>query len=282
MDIVYIVGHGSKWEDNELRYSIRSVVKNIEGYKNIIIVGHKPEWLTGVIHIPFKETGTANINIADKLVAACKSKAVSANFLYMQDDVFIVDKFHINDFKKRIFYKGTLDTTRTDYYGRLLNDSQKVLPENINYDNHEPIVINKTKLIAAYGKYKYRDYPEGLGTKSMYFQYIKAKGEFRKDNKIELVGFDWEANKRPIVSIGDVSIDTNFVTYMNKLYPEKSKYEKEVIDVVKPLYNIPKTNNTVKFKGSGKNKQIGTRTYEIGEQTAYLLEKKGFGKIVSK
>jgi len=43
----------SSWgDDNELRYSLRSLEKNLIGLNRIFVVGHKPKWLVGVTHIP--------------------------------------------------------------------------------------------------------------------------------------------------------------------------------------------------------------------------------------
>lgn len=37
MDILYVIGRGSKWENNELRYSLRSLEKNGINVGNIFI-----------------------------------------------------------------------------------------------------------------------------------------------------------------------------------------------------------------------------------------------------
>jgi hypothetical protein len=52
MDLVYVLGSGSRWGDNELRYSLRSVEKHLKGYNNVYLVGDKPDWVRNVTHIP--------------------------------------------------------------------------------------------------------------------------------------------------------------------------------------------------------------------------------------
>jgi hypothetical protein len=51
IDIVYVLGTGSNWSDNEIRFSLRSVFKNLTNIGQIFIVGEKPAGLKGFIHI---------------------------------------------------------------------------------------------------------------------------------------------------------------------------------------------------------------------------------------
>ncbi len=44
IDLVYILGKGSKWSDNEIRFSLRSIEKYFD-YRKIFIIGEKPESL---------------------------------------------------------------------------------------------------------------------------------------------------------------------------------------------------------------------------------------------
>ena len=52
MDLLYVVGGGSKHNNAELRYSLRSIEKNCTGYDRVFIVGQKPEWVTNVEFYP--------------------------------------------------------------------------------------------------------------------------------------------------------------------------------------------------------------------------------------
>ena len=42
MDILYCLGEGSKWNNNELRYSLRSLEKFGKNVGNIYVVGYDP------------------------------------------------------------------------------------------------------------------------------------------------------------------------------------------------------------------------------------------------
>ena len=51
MDIVIPLGTESRWHDNELRFTLRSIEKHLTGYRNVIIVGWCPPWVQNVVHI---------------------------------------------------------------------------------------------------------------------------------------------------------------------------------------------------------------------------------------
>ena len=46
MDILYCIGEGSKWNNNELRYSLRSLEKFGKNVGNIYMVGYNPGFLS--------------------------------------------------------------------------------------------------------------------------------------------------------------------------------------------------------------------------------------------
>jgi glycosyltransferase involved in cell wall biosynthesis len=91
VDVVYVLGKGSNWADNEIRYSIRSFKKHFTDLRNIVIVGERPVWLRGVIHIPVPDDMNVNkdARMLMKLAAACKDPRVSKRFIFCTDDTFL-------------------------------------------------------------------------------------------------------------------------------------------------------------------------------------------------
>lgn len=87
MDIVYVVREG---DNNEaLRYSLRSL-KNIK-HDNVYIVGHKPKWVKNVIHIErMQRTFNKFQNITRNMYYASKNNEISEDFMYMDDDNYIM------------------------------------------------------------------------------------------------------------------------------------------------------------------------------------------------
>ena len=57
MDILYVVGRGSTWNNNELKYSLRSIAKNGINVDRVFIVGYIPDFINReeVICLPFED-----------------------------------------------------------------------------------------------------------------------------------------------------------------------------------------------------------------------------------
>jgi hypothetical protein len=150
MDVVYISRSGP---NEELRYSIRSVEKNLP-HRHIWVVGQAPEWYKGRL-IPVENTNSKYSNARLNLDALVKSKHISDDFILMNDDFFIMRPIE----KISYFYEGTLLEraernellTTTGAYTKLLyNTHDKLVSLGIdaplNYEVHIPMIMNKPKL----------------------------------------------------------------------------------------------------------------------------------------
>jgi hypothetical protein len=150
MDLVYICKNG---ENEELRYSIRSAVKNLP-HDKVWVVGGKPDWYTGnYIEVP--QSRTKYTNAKSNLKAICDSEEISDSFILMNDDFYIINKVD----KIPYMYSGTLDDKikqREDIfngntYTTLLRQTLGSLSRKSNdivldYELHVPMVMEKTKL----------------------------------------------------------------------------------------------------------------------------------------
>ena len=90
MDILYIVGTGSKWENNELRYSLRSIEKFGRNVGRVYIVGNKPDFINdNVTYIPCPDdTNRKHKNILKKVLCAIEKSDISRHFIISSDDHF--------------------------------------------------------------------------------------------------------------------------------------------------------------------------------------------------
>lgn len=150
MDYVYICRTG---DNEELRYSIRSVVKYAT-YDNIWVIGNKPDWYKGN-YIEVKDIGHKFENITNCYKILPSIGALSEDFVLMNDDFFILKPLG----RMPIFYDGTL-TNKIDShtlinglskYARILIKAKKELMKNgiedpLCYEVHMPMVFNKTML----------------------------------------------------------------------------------------------------------------------------------------
>lgn len=141
--------------DEELRYSLRSVCKNLP-HTNVLIVGQKPSWLVGVDNIRTPALSNKHLDITDKVKSALEFDAVSEDFIYMNDDMFVIKPVeHVHNFNR-----GTIEEVMAEIraYGHKSGDylngmrRAKVVLEDfgvfepLSYELHIPMLFNKSKL----------------------------------------------------------------------------------------------------------------------------------------
>lgn len=178
IDIVYVIGSGSQWSDNELRFSLRSIEKNLSGMGNVFIVGQRPDFLQNIIHIPaddiFSPAINADGNIITKVLVACDDERLSEDFLFINDDHLVIKPVQIADVPP--FHKGAMDVFPEDfwklnYWRSRLEATKNILLENnmtcFHFDCHTPILMNKTTFKAVASEF---DCKTGIGLtmKSLY------------------------------------------------------------------------------------------------------------------
>lgn len=193
MDYAYICRSG---ENEELRYSIRSLVKNTAN-PNIFLFGQAPSWYSGNIEL-IKERGTKYSRARTNLTAITKSSDVQEEFVLMNDDFFIMQRttippvWHGGLFSDKVAERKTRDPN-TPYFAKLL-ETQKTLKslgikDPLDYELHTPLQITKSGLAEAL------KYP-GLW-RSIYGNLNQIGGEYHEDVKIYPEGFavpsyDWK------------------------------------------------------------------------------------------
>jgi len=224
IDIVIPVGTGSKHNNMELKFALRSVEKHLKNVGTVWTIGEN--W-GGACWYQFKEIGTNhNDNIRLKLLSACNIDLISDDFLYMNDDHFLLKDFTLPDFPN--FYKGTLkeyEATNNGWYLADMIHTEKKLPEGaLNFDTHTPIMINKAQFIERLGPVE----PVGILVKSMYAAGLPGVLEpdcklYRNHTRREI---EHKVKDAPCFSISDRAINDELLKFLNYLYPTKSRWEK--------------------------------------------------------
>lgn len=231
--VIPLDGALSFWGNNELRYCLRSIYKHLSGYRNIYLVGDKPDFIHNVIHIShtnWPECKEANIH--QKILMACRRHEMSEDFLFLNDDHFLTSAFKATEFP--FFYQGTLDKIiyerqALDTYKEALihtyfelND--KSLPVKY-FDVHTPILYNKIKfMIATSVDWANKQYV----IKSLYANTFQIEGAEYMDAKIDTMpeNFDEYIKGKLMFSTGGgYSMGKKILPYLEKLYPEKSPWE---------------------------------------------------------
>jgi hypothetical protein len=220
MTIVYTVGRGSCWHDNELRLSIRSMVKNTPVEK-IIIVGHKPQFLTNVIHIPIPDGPRKAFNIHQKTLAACE---IAEEFVQAADDHFVIKETDFSEY----FHGGLIKEKRYHgSYAKIAYNTKQVLPEGLFYNLHIPM-----KMTAS----KYRDIMNGYDwdtkdylVKSLYANNIPVEGKQSSDCKVRdymrRSTIDKYIQDRTFLSVSDAGLSEDMKRMLFEMFPTPSDYE---------------------------------------------------------
>lgn len=220
MDYVYICREG---DNEELRYSIRSVVKNLpEG--NIWLIGGKPEWYIGNF-IEVKNIGNKFENITQCYYKIINDDRISNNFILMNDDFFAIKK--IENIKN--YYDGLLEDKIKKHmeingissYTFALKTAKKILLKNkikqiFNYEIHMPMIFDKQKLK------KIKDL--SLAPRSLYGNLFNIGEESIKDIKIYDKKSDFINFNTDFVSTTDKSFNL-IKDKLEILFPNKTKYE---------------------------------------------------------
>lgn len=236
IDVVYVVGGGSAWYDNELRYSLRSVEKYLQGYREVHIVGHKPSFLNNEVnHIPHKDLYTNPArNIMEKILHATREKKVTQNFMLFNDDYFLLKTTQAKGYP--YYYKCDLEHTVTrnvgnDYFPHVVETlallKNSGLP-TLNFDTHKPILYNKKRFREIVHKYNWNR-PHGYIMKSLYCNSLGIVGVPELDCKINHPHITESWRKilagKEMFSIGDRAINRSLTSLLAELYPEPCKYE---------------------------------------------------------
>ncbi len=158
VDAVYpFLSTGSKYNNFELRYSLRSLVRNGAGLRNVYIASDRlPDFITGVeLLVVTDEPLKAAINMIKKLIAACENVNISDPFLAINDDHFIMKPIDLPTLSFHHRGKLTPRNDRSNYNKVLTNTLQVCVEHNLpqlNYDAHTPMLIYKDKFLAAMAK----------------------------------------------------------------------------------------------------------------------------------
>lgn len=225
MDIIYSIGSGSTWDNNELRYSLRSLDVYGKSYDRVFVVGDIPEFLSDeVIKVPYKETSdNGEYNNISKVYFVMKSYDIDDYVCFMQDDIILQKEY---DFSKPIWtyiheiYKYDSDD---EFYKMLNRTRDKLLNKKKTiYEcvTHHPFYYKLSEI---------QNVRELLHLKSDLhnFSYYVNMNEIvpvlsynAKFNSIEKLSEDM-----PVISLSEKMSNEDMYNYLNEKFDRKSKFE---------------------------------------------------------
>jgi hypothetical protein len=242
MDLVYFCRNG---ENEELRYSIRSAVKNLK-FDKLWVVGGKPSWYSGP-YIEVPQTGRKYQNVQSSAHKIFHSPEISDPFIIMNDDFYVVEPvknvLNLNGGKlidRAMLYDSLAPMSR---YTQKLFDTHNFLlkcgiKSPLDFELHVPIVIHKLGFKKVFtNKYLWRSLYGNL-------HHIASK-EMEEDVKVYVNGplvpksYGVDDLKYPYLSSDDGSFKFLYDKILKEMFPEPSIYEKS--DPIPIAYGIPLT-----------------------------------------
>lgn len=228
MDIVIPLGTESRWNDNELRFALRSIEMNLTGYRNVIIVGWCPPWVQNVIHIKKDDrAGKKQFSIFQKTLAAFDHPETTDSIVFWNDDHFLMGLMDVKQF--RFWYEGTIDdwaNKAIGNYKNAINNTANLRGHNRYFtDIHTPIIYQKAK----FKRLLELDWSKEYVIKTAYT--MQQTGEFEplhdlKVNKnIPYEQWKGKIEGRKWLSIGPYGVCAGLVQLLTEHFPKRSKYE---------------------------------------------------------
>ena len=241
IDVVYKLGNGSRFDDAELRYSLRSL-SNFRDLGKIYVVGKKPAWIKNVIHIPAGDPYKSNkdANIINKIILAATHSDITAEFLQMSDDQLIMNEIDAQFFTKprhnniQMMRAMEPDRKLTRWQKRLLATRAELLSRGLTcdcYETHMPCLISAKKFTEIVFQY---DYGSGVGYvgNTLYYNTLGVAGEnisaadlYRLRSPSNTQKIIREANQSAFFNYRDNAVDGDLFRALEYLFPERSGFE---------------------------------------------------------
>lgn len=230
-DIVYILKNNAPNE--ELRYSLRSIEKNMEHGKVWFVCGC-PEGLTPDVHVPHQQKGTTKWEKArSSLIEVCRNDKITKQFWLFNDDFYVLAPMQ----KATNYHRGLLSDHIRDVekrhgrptgYTKNLRACEGQLRDagltTLDYAIHVPMLIDRTKMIEALEMF-----PRCPMFRSLYGNYAKIGGDFRKD--VKTVDPDKEIPEgAEFFSTSNRAFAGKVLEQMEKLFPDPCRYEEGYVD----------------------------------------------------
>jgi len=235
VDVLYILGTGSQWQDNELRYSLRSLEKYALNVGRVFVTGENPGFLSPeVVFTPCNDPGPRAFNHIHKVRATIERTDISERFLLNYDDNFFTSPVDIDSYP--FFFKGTLpDRTETHRaYRYSLIEARHFLEKHgkpiLNFSVHCPCIYERQKFMALEEAWQIgARKPHGIAVRAVYCNWHGVTPEFMADCKLKTVKSKEEASLaiegRHVFSIHDDSLPNGVANMIREMYPRPSRWE---------------------------------------------------------
>lgn len=231
IDVVYILGSGSKASNAELRYSLRSLEAYGHRAGRVCVVGTDPGFLSAnVLYVPMADYHLRNWNHANKVRRFFELQPEAERVLLNYDDNILLDGVDLEDYP---FYQcGDLKDGTSRYKVSTLSFLNAKKAPTGDFEVHAPIIYERDKFLGLTPVFE-RAKRVPFCIRSTYCNMNRIEGTPMEDCKL---GSDrWKvssvdaikslATGRHVVSLSDKAIEAGALRWLETLFPNKSRYE---------------------------------------------------------
>ncbi len=219
---------GSKWSDNELRYTLRSIDEYYSGFTGelFLLTTQKPEWLNSKINLIQCE------KYHDAVIAACD---ISENYIWFNDDTILLKPTSLGDLSMaRVVGKEMVPNS--GYVGNIWRKKLSIVRDKLhrlgyhpiyNFSSHTPYVFNsklmkhvilqfgienKTPLETAY-----------YNMARSWFPIVKCSDKITLNNKVKMPD---DMSRYRFLNLFDKGLTKEVKNWLKCKFPNKSRFEK--------------------------------------------------------
>jgi len=220
-----------KGPNEELRYSIRSVLKSFPNAK-ILVVGEAPSWYVGDMLL-VQQNSAKYENVSNSLKEISISSLVEDNFILMNDDFYFLSNeygyYHEGGLQEK--YEIYRDISQASSYNKKLLDTLNKLKRlgygnPLSYELHIPFPVEKIKLgkIIKYSNILWR---------SVYGNIFEVGGSMISDVKVyssssmSFKSYDYMSGSSPFLSTNDLSFKEVEQNFLRHSFNKKTIYEND-------------------------------------------------------
>lgn len=260
MKVLYVLGGGSKHDNWELRWSLRSLVKHVRNFEPVI-VGKIPACIDRnrvECHDWEDPAKSKHANIMAHILHAIDEGVVKGEFLYSSDDHFFVKDADFDNYPIWI-REGKLQR-ESDYgerpigkYQRSIIDTRAILEEfgytylvfhghfNTHMHTDEAEAVKRMLAVEPRGRYGYEPTEMFMNTRTAredvtatYRGDLKISGFTDKDKLLQMIGDNDSFSISDHIFVTEVGnnpegqkifAESGFQDFMMSLYPDKSEFE---------------------------------------------------------
>lgn len=251
MDILYIIGKGSTWNNNELRYSLRSIAKYGINVSRVFMAGYIPDFINkeNIICISVEDiTNVKHYNILHAIEVTIEKTDIGINdngdFLYSSDDHYYMQPTDFANYP--VYWRGKElpaeikpGDKHARYHRTLLSTRQLLEKYNLpvyhlawHGNTHFNSRLWNDDIMKKLREESYT-MPEGCEPTCLMNNYRLSIEPFeivsRKDKKIQ-----WHENEqsfikktkdREVFSSSSIIENSYMASWLKKEFPDKCKYE---------------------------------------------------------